>query len=86
MRLIDADAMLTYRFKNDISWNAFCNLIKRVPTVDAVPVVRCKDCKYNANNPVPFYDDDPILTYAWCNTECFDENGFCSCGKRIDNG
>ena len=52
---------------------------------NAMPeIVYCKECKYNINNPVPFYDDDPIMTYAWCNTECFDENGFCSCGKRIE--
>lgn len=52
---------------------------------NAMPeIVYCKDCKYNVNNPVPFYDDDPIMTYAWCNTVCFDENGFCSCGKRIE--
>lgn len=83
MRLVDADRLLRRRQDHDL---ISTHLIFNAPTVDAVPVVRCKDCKYNVNNPVPFYDDDPILTYAWCNTECFDENGFCSCGKRIDNG
>ena len=46
MRLIDADKLIENVFKNPISYAAFCNLVKRQPTVDAVPVVRCKDCKW----------------------------------------
>lgn len=33
MRLIDADALMAHEFKNDISYKAFCNLVKRQPTV-----------------------------------------------------
>lgn len=44
-------------------------------------LVLCKSCRYNPDNPRPFYDDDPIETYAWCKTEYFDEQGFCSHGK-----
>lgn len=44
MKLIDADKLMENKFKNDISYNAFCNLVKRQPTIDAVPVIRCKDC------------------------------------------
>lgn len=44
MKLIDADKLMENKFKNDISYNAFCNLVKRQPSIDAVPVVRCKDC------------------------------------------
>lgn len=40
MRLIDADLAPIYL--ND----AACEQIKSMPTIDAVPVVRCKDCKY----------------------------------------
>lgn len=46
MSLIDAEVLLGHQFKNDISYNAFCSLVKRQPTIDAVPVVRCKDCKW----------------------------------------
>lgn len=46
-RLIDMDELLSYKFKNPISYNAFVNLVKRQPTIDAVAVVRCKDCKYS---------------------------------------
>lgn len=34
MMLIDADALMAHKFKNDISYNAFCSLIKRQPTVN----------------------------------------------------
>ena len=34
MRLIDADALAAHKFKNDISYKAFCSLIKRQPTVN----------------------------------------------------
>lgn len=40
MRLIDADLAPIYL--ND----AACEQIKSMPTIDAVPVVRCEDCKY----------------------------------------
>lgn len=33
-RLIDADALMAHKFKNDISYNAFCSLVKRQPTVN----------------------------------------------------
>ncbi len=63
---------------NDIDRQTILNL----PSIDAVPVIRCKYCKYNINNARLFDDPDPILTYAWCNTEAFQENDFCSKGKR----
>ena len=88
MRLIDADRLLEprhigkyYHLPNgDIALPIID--IEHAPTVDAVPVVRCKYCKYNINNARLFDDPDPILTYAWCNTEAFQENDFCSKGKR----
>ena len=33
-RLIDADALMAHKFKNDISYNAFCSLVKREPAVN----------------------------------------------------
>lgn len=50
MRLIDAD---NTNLREAIERNAFRNrqdiidLINNQATVDAVPVVRCKDCKYH---------------------------------------
>ena len=50
MRLIDADeAIINFGFEwDDIppTREEFVRFLKKQPTVDAVPVVRCKDCKY----------------------------------------
>lgn len=50
MRLINADKLVDMLYDNEFA--ALCPLdevsgvIDACPTVDAVPVVRCKDCKY----------------------------------------
>lgn len=59
--------------------------LEDAPTIDAQEIVRCKNCRYNPDNPRPFYDDDPVETYAWCKTEYFGDQGFCSCGKLAIN-
>lgn len=46
MRLIDADALIANKFKNDISYNAFKKLVERQPTIEAITIVRCKDCQW----------------------------------------
>ena len=49
MRLIDADALMADVRKNSESYFAddFAHeRVDRQPTIDAVPVVRCKDCLY----------------------------------------
>lgn len=42
--------------------------------------IRCKDCKYNPNNPRPYADDDPIETFIHC--QFMESDDFCSKGKR----
>ena len=44
--------------------------VKDAPTVDAVPVVRCKDCEIEQTCKLAQY---------------LGENGFCSYGERKDN-
>lgn len=47
MRLIDADALIALikkRIKNSMISGWLCSIIRDAPTVDAVEVVRCKDC------------------------------------------
>ena len=86
-RLIDADvAKLT---ANDYAMFR-CQLgglvdvvefLNDMPTVDAVPVVRCKDCKYGE------VDDADLPTQYLCNyhgADWNDENHFCSYGERKD--
>ena len=52
MRLIDADeAIINFGFEwDDISptRDEFVAFLKKQPTIDAVPVVRCKDCYYGS--------------------------------------
>ena len=44
MRLIDADALMDKYHKTAV-WDSWLE-INSAPTIDAVPVVRCKDCKH----------------------------------------
>lgn len=75
MRLIDADELeeKVWRLKLD-SRELIAKMIEDAPTVDAVPVVRCKDCKY--------YEMDSNETYGWCEeNECpFAQLDYCSYG------
>lgn len=52
--------------------------IEQAPTVDAVPVVRCRECKHRK------YDD--IFGMIWCNrdpcTKRVKQDDFCSYGER----
>lgn len=50
MRIIDADKLMRIYFDDDEGNKTFefvpSEFIDSAPTVDAVPVVRCKDCKW----------------------------------------
>lgn len=52
MRLIDADALMDELLeklpKGAVFYRIPPNAIEKAPTIDAVPVVRCKDCIYSA--------------------------------------
>ena len=53
-RLIDADALIKYLNDNRITSNS--DAINEQLTADAVPVVRCKDCKYRTDGKCFFTD------------------------------
>ena len=63
--------------------------VNETPTIDAVPVVRCKDCKYRGNSfacPMChdesiYDDDDGYDDYTYDRT---DDDGFCNNGERWD--
>lgn len=63
----------------------FLNMIFNAPTVDAVPVVRCKDCKgWCAEEIAKQYGVDRYCTMTTIPTNADD---FCSYGeRRTDNG
>ena len=86
MRLIDADRALEIIRNRGIAHpNAYhltnyaTLILQEAPTVDAVPVVRCKDCKW-------LYDemgDYCCRSHRGLVRIC--ENSFCSYGERKEN-
>lgn len=91
-RMIDADRALEIVRDQGIAHpnahyltNYATLILREAPTVDAVEVVRCKDCIY--------WDSET----GWCNNHsAFDDNDmdwntyndddFCSCGERRTDG
>ena len=76
MRLIDADALIkrmpSVMDMQDVYLPIHFKelLIDDAPTVDAVPLVRCKDCarnpKYTARTHCPCYMDRYMGPDGWC--------------------
>ena len=92
MRLIDADALprLTqiYEFNGKRMEIEIVNAksIDTAPTIDAVTVVRCKDCKRrkNANENGRVYWDG-YEYYCEISRYGVTDDGFCSYGERKDD-
>ena len=80
VRLIDANA-LKEAFKEDGHLSGYIEeFIDDTPTIDAVHVVRCKDCKYGKiDEKTPL---KPVLCELLLLT--FHQNAFCSYGVRKD--
>ena len=83
-RLIDADALGVGRCSKDIlpaaycaGWNGLIELIEKAPTIDAVPVVRCRECKWWQEDDDIGHCDNPdgLDNYA-------KSDDFCSYGER----
>ena len=88
MRLIDADeaykVLTDYsHHKKEIQHQAFKEAIGRVPSIDAVEVVRCKDC-VNCSECIT---DDGMYIYIRClrNGATIYEDDFCSWGERRED-
>lgn len=84
MRMIDVDDLGVGRCSKDVlpaaycaGWNGLLGLVEKAPTVDAVVVMRCKDCR-SYNKPKT----------GWCEVHLDREHpdDFCSYGKRKDGG
>lgn len=75
MRLIDSDKFILAIIDASLSSvdeDTILDLVDSVPTADAVPVVRCKDCKYRDGTP-----GQPNILCAQMH-----EDDFCSYGER----
>ena len=98
-RLIDADRALEIVRDQGIAHpNAYhltnyaTLMLREAPTVDAVEVVRCRDCKYWGDESGKLQRSDGVL-FARCKVHnylidgrhtgwCPTENDFCSYGER----
>lgn len=99
-RLIDADAVVTIQVYDDMTEETDTKKMTIAeaidewsdegcpPTVDAVPVVRCKDCVYckrfNDVWHLPKYDE--LLCTLCVETYHTTENDYCSWGERREDG
>ena len=88
MRLIDADAVkfeVEYGYDNHgvllVPYRDIKKSIEATKTVDAVPVVRCKECKHC--DPENYHCDHPMSTAAPLRRKPED---FCSYGERRGGG
>ena len=82
MRLIDADALVTaYDAAHDGPPGKARTLILNAPTVDAVQVVRCKECVF-------WLRDKGHSLNGECECACIDgwwlPEEYCACGERRD--
>ena len=90
-RLIDADALGIGLCNPDAfpvqnrgycaGWNGVIRLIEDAPTIDAVPVVRCKDCRYWGGVTYGYVCSRWSAPLAGFKT-CTKPEGFCADGER----
>lgn len=88
MRIIDADALserVCFVINNSkelvtssVVRKAVLSLIDTQPAIEAEPVVRCKDCKWQWTDECPALIDDD--TYSFVPTPDF----YCAIGERKD--
>ena len=78
MRLVDADVADKWMRQN----NSFIDaaILKAIPTIDAVPVVRCRECRYY---PTAKVNEKGFLICPASGME-ITETDYCSYGERMD--
>lgn len=91
IRLIDVDDLGVGRCSKDVlpaaycaGWNGLLGLIEKAPTVDAVPVVRCKDCVHWDDDPDTYGADYGPKGKCMKSFETMCADDFCSHGERKD--
>ena len=81
MRLIDADALpVNMPAANRPSYFELLDAIEDAPTIDAVPVVRCKDCVYCEYRKMYLR----CVRCGFVSGHEVEPDDFCSFGKRED--
>lgn len=88
MKLIDANKLwqrfdIAELFHDRRDRHIVHEVIEKAPVVDAVQVVRCKNCiHYDFGVCLKIYSDGAVSQYAW---QARKEDDFCSYGERTDN-
>lgn len=97
-RLIDANAVITIQVFDEMTEEysmetlTVAHAIDRwsdegcPPTIDAVEVVRCRECKYNTgrHNSTPWLEGDIVC--EWWGADGVPDDGFCHMGAKTDGG
>ena len=92
MRLIDGDALM-YEANSDGAYGYVdAKQISEAPTIDAVPVVRCRECRHhrdkNEQEQQYLVEDILICTSPDATDDCWNAvwpDRFCSYGERKEN-
>lgn len=79
MRLIDADELMKTLMHEGLGYQY--NRVMSAPTVDAVPVVRCKDCKFSMSG-INKYNERYILCQLHERSYGVIDDGFCKWAER----
>lgn len=89
MRLIDVDALGVGRCSRELltadycaGWNGLIGMIENAPTIDAVEVVRCRDCKHRKKwkDEITWHCGNP--EYGMATAVELQDDDFCSYGER----
>ena len=83
MRLIDADELTFDRLTDSICQGQAEDVVAEAPTIDAVPVVRCGECKYY----FPYKNYDGRILGYHCQapnqqTDFLEPTHYCGFGER----
>ncbi len=73
--LIDRKELRDALYEADAVTMQGVKIINQFPAVNAVPVVRCRECKYHNKPPCPMR-----LSFNWT-----EDDDFCSYGERKDD-
>lgn len=90
MRTIDADKLVDMLYDNEFAvlcpLDEVSGVVDACPTVDAVVVTRCEDCKHKGWVQEPCHGKSVDYCKVWDCTLRNLESTFCSYGERKDGG
>lgn len=80
-RLVDANELLKKAYYEDEEFVVDVDDIKAAPTIDAVEVVRCKDCKFSVQD-APYDAMECVMWRAKFGITYTEPDGYCHKGER----